>query len=129
MRGSPLVSMCSVIVIIEWSLSVEICGLELPPLGGCMKFAVNGRPIGLQAVLHSSVLVFIFFAADGLCASEDDYLKALEAESEKIGGGGQTVDAAGGKEDKTTVRSQRVAFDTYLQTKHKGNGWSVGNSR
>lgn len=85
-----------------------------------MKLEINGWSPGLRTGLHLPVLLLIFFSVNGLCASEDDYLKALEAESKKIGGGGKVVAGTQKNADKSIVAAQRVAFETYLQTKHKG---------
>lgn len=69
-----------------------------------------------------SVFAFIFaWSITGLVyAAEDDYLKSLEIESQKIRDTKKIATEVGGGEDSTVIDAQRNEFESYMSVKHKG---------
>ncbi len=53
-------------------------------------------------------------------ADEDEYLRSLEAEAEKIGSMEPVETGSAETEDATAIDAQRNVFESYLKSKHRG---------
>lgn len=87
-----------------------------------MKSRSNSRSLGVQKFFTVSAFLFaLSFTGLLFAAGEDDYLKALEAESQKITDTKELVDDGEAAEGEDTESdAQRNEFEVYMKAKYRG---------